>query len=108
MCKILKLEVHNNRNNCIIIGIIVVLLSFIVNVKAQDIIGKTFKKNVMCSTHEFVTNDLQKKHKQIRVWWATTSDNELIELFVNNIKGTWIIILSVVYRLIEREENVLM
>ena len=78
----------------IIIGIIVVLLSFIVNVKAQDIIGKTFKKNVMCSTHEFVTNDLQKKHKQIRVWWAVTSDDELIELFVNNIKGTWIIILS--------------
>ena len=78
----------------IIVGIVAGLLSFIVNVKAQDIIGKTFKKDVMCSTHEFVTNDLQKKHKQIRVWWATTSDNELIELFVNNIKGTWIIILS--------------
>ena len=78
----------------IIIGIIVGLLSFIVNVKAQDITSKTFTKNVMCSTHEFVTNDLEKNHKQLRTWWAVTSDNELIELFVNNIKETWIIILS--------------
>ena len=78
----------------ILIGIIAGLLSFIVNVKAQDIIGKTFKKDVMCSTHEFVTNDIEKNHKQLRTWWAITNDKELIELFINNEKGTWTIILS--------------
>ena len=78
----------------ILIGIIAGLLSFIVNVKAQDITSKTFTKNVMCSTHEFVTNDIEKNHKQLRTWWAITNDKELIELFINNEKGTWTIILS--------------
>ena len=78
----------------ILIGIIAGLLSFIVNVKAEDITGKTFKKDVMCSTHEFVTNDLEKNHKQLRTWWAISSQNELIELFVNDKKGSWTIILS--------------
>ena len=78
----------------ILIGIVAGFLSFIVNVKAQDITSKTFTKNVMCSTHPFVTNDLEKNHKQLRTWWAITSDKELIELFVNNEKGTWTIILS--------------
>jgi hypothetical protein len=48
----------------------------------------------MCSTHEFVTNDLEKNHKQIRTWWAVTNSSELIELFINNKKGTWTIIIS--------------
>ena len=78
----------------ILIGIVAGFLSFIVNVKALDITSKTFTKSLVCSTHQFVTNDLEKNHKQLRTWWAVTSDNELIELFVNNIKGTWIIILS--------------
>ena len=78
----------------ILIGIVAGLLSFIINVKAQDVTSKTFTKEVMCSEHEFVTNDLEKHHKQFRKWWALSSQNELIELFVNDEKGTWTIILS--------------
>ena len=78
----------------ILIGIVAGFLSFIVNVKAQDITSKTFTKSLVCSTHQFVTNDLEKNHKQFRKWWAVSMDNELIELFVNNEKGTWTIILS--------------
>jgi len=78
----------------ILIILTAVLISFVVNVKAQDVISKEFKKNLICSTHEFVTNDLQKKHNQFRKWWALSSQNELIELFVDNKKGTWTIILS--------------
>ena len=78
----------------IIIGIVAGFLSFIVNVKAQDITSKTFTKEVMCSTHQFVTNDLEKHHKQFRKWWAVSSQNELIELFVNDEQGSWTIILS--------------
>ena len=78
----------------ILIGIVAGFLSFIVNVKAQDITSKTFTKEVMCSEHAFVTNDLEKHHKQFRKWWAVSMDNELIELFVNDEQGTWTIILS--------------
>ena len=78
----------------ILILLTAVLLSFVVSVKAQDVISKEFKKSVLCSTHEFVTNDLQKNHKQFRKWWALSSQNELIELFVDTKKGTWTIILS--------------
>lgn len=78
----------------ILIILTAVLISFVVNVKAEDVTGKEFKKNVLCSTHEFVTNDLEKNHKQFRKWWALSSQNELIELFVDNKKGTWTIILS--------------
>ena len=78
----------------ILIGIVAGFLSFIVNVKAQDITSKTFTKSLVCSTHQFVTNDLEKHHKQFRKWWAVSMDNELIELFVNNEQGDWTIILS--------------
>jgi len=78
----------------IIIGIVAGFLSFIVNVKAQDITSKTFTKSLVCSTHQFVTNDLEKNHKQFRKWWSLSMDNELIELFVNDKKGAWTIILS--------------
>jgi len=78
----------------ILIGIVAGLLSFIINVKAQDVTSKTFTKEVMCSEHEFVTSDLEKNHKQFRKWWAVSSQNELIELFVNNEQGGWTIILS--------------
>ena len=78
----------------ILIGIIAGLLSFIINVKAQDVTSKTFTKEVMCSEHAFVTNDLEKHHKQFRKWWAVSNQNELIELFVNNEQGSWTIILS--------------
>ena len=78
----------------ILIILTAVLISFVVNVKAQDVTSKTFTKEVMCSEHEFVTNDLEKHHKQFRKWWALSSQNELIELFVNDEKGTWTIILS--------------
>jgi len=78
----------------ILILLTTILLSFVVSVKAQDVTGKEFKKSVLCSTHEFVTNDLQKNHKQFRKWWALSSQNELIELFVNKEKGKWTIILS--------------
>ena len=68
----------------ILIGIVAGLLSFIINVKAQDVTSKTFTKEVMCSEHAFVTNDLEKHHKQFRKWWAVSNQNELIELMTKN------------------------
>jgi len=80
----------------IIIGIVAGLLSFIVNVKAQDIDiqQRTYTKGLLCANHNDLINDLNTKHYQVRKWWAVNSDNELVELFVNNDTGAWTIIIT--------------
>ena len=80
----------------IIVGIIAGLLSFIVNVKAQDIDvqTRTYMKTLLCATHDELTGNLKKEHGEARKWWAVNSDNELIELFVNNNNGAWTIVIT--------------
>ena len=80
----------------ILIGLVAGLLSFIVNVKAQDIDiqQRTYTKGLLCANHNDLINDLNTKHYQVRKWWAVNSDNELVELFVNNDTVAWIIIIT--------------
>jgi predicted secreted protein len=80
----------------IIVGIIAGLLSFIINVKAQDIDvqQRTYTKGLLCANHNDLINDLNTKHYQVRKWWAVNSDNELTELFVNNDNGAWTIVIT--------------
>ena len=80
----------------ILIGMVAGLLSFIVNVKAQDIdiTQQTYIKTLLCATHEDLTGDLKKNHGEARKWWAVNSDNELIELYVNNENGAWTIVIT--------------
>ena len=64
--------------------------------KAQDIeiIKKTYIKTLLCATHEDLTGDLKRNHGEARKWWAVNSDNELIELYVNNENGAWTIVIT--------------
>ena len=65
----------------IIIGIVAGLLSFIVNVKAQEGIKtetRTYMKTLLCASHTDLVNNLNTEHKEARKWWAVNSDNELI------------------------------
>jgi len=80
----------------IIVGIIAGLLSFIVNVKAQDIDvqTRTYMKTLLCATHDKLTGNLQQEHGEARKWWAVNNDNELIELYVNNNNGAWTIVIT--------------
>jgi len=80
----------------ILIGMVAGLLSFIVNVKAQDIDiqQRTYTKGLLCANHNDLINDLNTKHYQVRKWWAVNSDNELVELFVNNENGAWTIVIT--------------
>jgi hypothetical protein len=80
----------------IIVGIIAGLLSFIVNVKAQDIDvqTRTYMKTLLCATHDKLTGNLQQEHGEARKWWAVNNDNELIELYVNDNNGAWTIVIT--------------
>ena len=81
----------------IIVGIIAGLLSFIVNVKAQEGIKtetRTYMKTLLCASHTDLVNNLNTEHKEARKWWAVNSDNELIELYVNNNNGAWTIVIT--------------
>ena len=64
--------------------------------KAQDIdvIQKTYIKTLLCATHTDLTEDLKKNHGESRKWWAVNSENELIELYVNNENGAWTIVIT--------------
>ena len=67
----------------IIIGIVAGLLSFIVNVKAQEGIKtetRTYMKTLLCASHTDLVNNLNTEHKEARKWWAVNSDNELITI----------------------------
>ena len=73
----------------IIVGIIAGLLSFIVNVKAQEGIKtetRTYMKTLLCASHTDLVNNLNTEHKEARKWWAVNSDNELIELITKRAK----------------------
>jgi len=81
----------------IIIGIVAGLLSFIVNVKAQEGIKtetRTYMKTLLCASHTDLVNNLNTEHKEARKWWAVNNDNELIELFVNDNNGAWTIVIT--------------
>ena len=80
----------------IIIGIVAGLLSFIVNVKAQDINIelRTYTKGVLCADYTNLINNLNTQHSQSRKWWAINSENELTELYVNDNNGAWTIVIT--------------
>ena len=64
--------------------------------KAQDIdiTQQTYMKTLLCATHDKLTGNLQQEHGEARKWWAINSDNELIELYVNNENGAWTIVIT--------------
>ena len=64
--------------------------------KAQDIdiTKKTYMKTLLCAQHADLTGNLEQEHGESRKWWAVNSDNELIELYVNNKNGAWTIVIT--------------
>ena len=80
------------------LGVIVLIcLLFAPVVKSQDGIDiekRTYMKSLMCAKHEDLTGNLIEQHKEIRKWWAINSNNEVVELFVNDENGAWTIIIT--------------
>jgi len=82
----------------ILIGLLIGIITFITtSLKAQqgiDIEKRTYIKSLMCATHEDLTGNLKLQHGESRKWWAVNSQNEIVELFVNNKNGAWTIIIT--------------
>ena len=81
----------------ILIGILFTILFFTTSLKAQDGIDiekRTYMKSLMCAKHEDLTGNLIEQHKEIRKWWAINSNNEVVELFVNDENGAWTIVIT--------------
>ena len=72
------------------------ILVFCSLAKAQDIeiIKKTYMKTLLCAQHANLTGNLKLEHGESRKWWAVNSENELIELYVNNENGAWTIVIT--------------
>ena len=51
-------------------------------------------KTYICAPHEFLTNDLNFRHGEIRQGWGISNDNNIIEFFINKEKETWTIIFT--------------
>jgi hypothetical protein len=58
----------------------------------QQIQKLTITKTYICSSHDYVINDLENNYGKSRKGYAVSSSNELIELFVNKSSGEWTII----------------
>ena len=81
----------------ILIGILFTILFFTTSLKAQDGIDiekRTYIKSLMCAIHEDLTGNLEQQHGEARKWWAINSQNEIVELFVNDENGAWTIIIT--------------
>ena len=82
----------------ILIGLLIGIITFITtSLKAQqgiDIEKRTYIKSLMCAIHEDLTGNLKLQHGESRKWWAVNSQNEIVELFVNNKNGAWTIIIT--------------
>ena len=81
----------------ILIGLLIGTIAFITtSLKAQDfkIEKRTYMKSLMCADHDNLVGNLEQQHGESRKWWAINSNNEVVELFVNNENGAWTIIIT--------------
>ena len=81
----------------ILIGLLIGIITFITtSLKAQDfkIEKRTYMKSLMCADHDNSVGNLEQQHGESRKWWAINSNNEVVELFVNNENGAWTIVIT--------------
>ena len=81
----------------ILIGLLIGIITFITtSLKAQDfkIEKRTYMKSLMCADHDNLVGNLEQQHGESRKWWAINSNNEVVELFVNNENGAWTIVIT--------------
>ena len=60
----------------------------------QNIEKHTLTKTYICSSLEFVVEDLEDRFKEFRVGYGVSSREELVQLFVNKTTGRWTIIFT--------------
>ena len=82
----------------ILIGLLIGIITFITtSIKAQqdiEVEKRTYMKSLMCADHDDLIGNLEQEHGESRKWGAINSNNEVVELFVNNENGAWTIVIT--------------
>ena len=60
----------------------------------QEIQRITITKTYVCSNYDYVVNDLQERYGESKKGYGLSSQNELVELFVNDVSGVWTVIFT--------------
>ena len=76
--------------------ILILLLFFIITISYTNpnIQQFTLSTTYTCASHDYLTNDLIKRHKKNRLAWGVSTQNELIEIFTTDNKDSWTIIFT--------------
>ena len=53
-----------------------------------------YQQNILVHLMIILTNDLKHRHKQQRLAWGVSTQNELIEIFTTDNKDSWTIIFT--------------
>ena len=62
--------------------------------KQANIFSRPFQKNMTCSDSDYVYQDLKERVNTDKVWWGLDHDSKLIELFLNQTTGRWLVMIS--------------
>jgi capsular polysaccharide biosynthesis protein len=76
--------------------ILIILLFFIITISFSNPNVQQFilSTKYTCASHVYLTNDLKNNHKQQRLAWGVSTQNELIEIFTTDNKDSWTIIFT--------------
>jgi len=69
----------------------IIFLSIYVN---ANVIKKEYYATHTCAKRNFAINDLENRLDFVRKGLSVTSDNQVIELYINKNKGNWLIMLT--------------
>jgi len=76
--------------------ILIILLFFITTISFSNPNVQQFilSTKYTCANHDYLTTDLITRHKQQRLAWGVSTQNELIEIFTTDNKDSWTIIFT--------------
>jgi hypothetical protein len=74
--------------------IFIILIIFISVCANANIIIKEYSTRHTCAKRSFTINDLENRLDFIRKGFSVTSDNKIIELYINKYKGNWLIMIT--------------
>jgi hypothetical protein len=74
--------------------IFIILIIFISVCANANIIIKEYSTRHTCAKRSFTINDLENRLDFTRKAFSVTSNNKIIELYVNKYKGNWLIMIT--------------
>ena len=74
---------------------LLLILFLITNISfSNEIINRKLTVNYTCADRDFAVNDLKNRLDFTRKAFSVTSNNQIIELYVNKYKGNWLIMVT--------------